>query len=153
MKAEDIIKHLPYGNDFLFVDAIEDVSDTRILGHYQFKENDYFYKAHFKGNPVTPGVILIECMAQIGLVCLGIYLVSKTRQAPFTNSIKIALSSSEVDFFIPVYPKEKVTVTSEIIYFRFNKLKCKVQMYNSNNKLVCKGILSGMMVSKENEST
>lgn len=152
MKVEDIIKNLPYGNDFLFVDAIEKVTDTGISGHYHFKETEYFYKAHFKVNPITPGVILIECMAQIGLVCLGIYLVAKSTDAPFSNSIKIALSSSDVDFYFPVYPREKVTVTSEIIYFRFNKLKCKVQMYNSMNKLVCKGILSGMMVSKENVS-
>ena len=35
----------------------------------------FFYKGHFKENPITPGVLLIETMAQIGVVCLGIYLL------------------------------------------------------------------------------
>jgi 3-hydroxyacyl-[acyl-carrier-protein] dehydratase len=142
----EIIPNLPYGKGFLFVDGIDDVSETGITGHYQFKEDEYFYTSHFKKNPVTPGVILIECMAQIGLVCLGIYMVSKSGKSDLTAKNKIALSSSEIEFLIPVYPKEKVTVTSEMVYFRFNKLKCKVKMINSNNELVCKGILSGMMV-------
>lgn len=148
MTKEDIIPQLPYGKGFLFVDGIDEVSETGIIGQYQFKEDEYFYASHFKDHPVTPGVILIECMAQIGLVCLGIYLVSNTDNKPISDFNKIALSSCEVDFYIPVYPKEKVIVVSEIEYFRFNKLKCKVKMLNSKNELVCKGILSGMILSK-----
>lgn len=148
MTKEDIIPQLPYGKEFLFVDGIDEVSETGITGHYQFKEDEFFYASHFKNNPVTPGVILIECMAQIGLVCFGIYLFSISDNIQVSNANKIALSSSEVEFFIPVYPKEKVTVFSEIEYFRFNKLKCRVKMLNSNNELVCKGILSGMILSK-----
>jgi 3-hydroxyacyl-[acyl-carrier-protein] dehydratase len=146
MTKNEIIPNLPYGKGFLFVDGIDEVSETGITGKYQFKEDEYFYSSHFKENPVTPGVILIECMAQIGLVCLGIYLISKSGTNDLTTKNKIALSSSEIDFLIPVYPKEKVTVVSEIVYFRFNKLKCKVKMINSKNELVCKGILRGMMV-------
>jgi 3-hydroxyacyl-[acyl-carrier-protein] dehydratase len=145
MTKDEIITKLPYGPDFLFVNAIEEVSETGITGHYQFKENEYFYDSHFKENPITPGVILIECMAQIGLVCLGIYLVSKSDKTELTAKNSFGLSSSEIDFLIPVYPKEKVTVVSEVVYFRFNKLKCKVKMLNSKNELVCKGVLSGMM--------
>jgi 3-hydroxyacyl-[acyl-carrier-protein] dehydratase len=146
MTNNEIIAHLPYGTKFLFVDAIEEVSETRIVGQYQFKEDEYFYASHFKENPITPGVILIECMAQIGLVCLGIYLVSKTDKNGLTAKNNVALSSSEIDFLISVYPKEKVTVVSEIVYFRFNKLKCKVKMLNSKSELVCKGTLSGMLI-------
>lgn len=146
MTKEEIIAQLPYGTDFLFVDSIKEVSETGITGQYQFKENEYFYRAHFKENPITPGVILIECMAQIGLVCQGIYLVSKSDKNELTEKSNIALSSSEIDFLIPVYPNEKITVVSEIVYFRFNKLKCKVKMINSKNELVCKGVLSGMIL-------
>jgi 3-hydroxyacyl-[acyl-carrier-protein] dehydratase len=146
MTKNEIIPNLPYGKGFLFVDGIDEVSETGITGNYQFKEDEYFYASHFKENPVTPGVILIECMAQIGLVCLGIYLVSKSGKSDLTANNNIALSSSEIDFLIPVYPKEKVTVVSEMVYFRFNKLKCKVKMMNSKNELVCQGVLSGMLV-------
>ena len=58
---------------------------------------------------------------------------------------QIALTSSQVEFFLPVLPKEKVTVISEKMYFRFHKLKCKVKMFNSKNELVCRGEISGMI--------
>ena len=101
-----------------------------------------FYKGHFKNNPVTPGVILTEVMAQIGVVCLGIFLTNDA----FTKSTAIALTSAEVEFLKPVYPQEKVTVISEKIYFRFGKLKCKIIMRNEKGETVCSGILAGMIV-------
>lgn len=119
------------------------VSSEGITGNYTFKNDAYFYKGHFKNNPVTPGVILTECMAQIGLVCLGIYLLKD--ELSINNNPQIALTSSQIDFFLPVFPGEKVTVISEKEVFRFNKLKCKVKLFNSKNELVCRGLISGMI--------
>lgn len=143
MNKEEIIKLLPYQQPFLFVDALDAVSENGSKGSYTFKEDEYFYKGHFKDNPVTPGVILTEVMAQIGVVCLGIYLVMDELSS--SNYPKIALTSNEIDFFLPVYPKEKVTAISEKVYFRFNKLKCKVKLLNEKNELVCRGVISGMI--------
>ncbi len=143
MNSKEIIKLLPYQKPFLFVDELTMVSDEGITGNYTFKENEYFYKGHFKDNPITPGVILTECMAQIGLVCLGVYIMKDSISTE--NHPKIALTSSNVDFFLPVFPDEKVTVVSEKELFRFNKLKCKVKMLNSKNELVCRGVISGMI--------
>ena len=147
MTKEEILAQLPYGNEFLFVDTLDEVSETRVSGSYTFRVNEVFYNAHFKDFAVTPGVILIECMAQIGLVCLGIYLEREHMQEQSTaSSFQVALAESEVEFLKPVFPKETVTVTSELVYFRFNKLKCKVKMTNSKDEVVCKGVLSGMFL-------
>ncbi len=70
-----IVQQLPYSRPFLFVDELTSVNENGSEGFYTFREDEYFYQGHFKNHPVTPGVILTECMAQIGLVCLGIYLV------------------------------------------------------------------------------
>ena len=91
------------------------ISEKGVEGYYTFKNDDYFYKGHFKDNPITPGVILTEVMAQIGLVCLGIYLLKD--EFCETKKTQIALTSSEVDFLLPVRPKERVKVVSEKIYF------------------------------------
>ena len=147
MKANEIIKILPYKKPFLFVDELIQISETGIIGNYTYLENEFFYEGHFKGNPITPGVILTETMAQIGVVCLGIYLLKD--QISSVNRAQIALTSNEVDFFLPVYPGEKVTVTSELAYFRFNKLKCAVKMMNAQNELVCRGTISGMIIAKK----
>lgn len=143
MKSSEIIALLPYQKPFLFVDGIKDVSENGITGHYTFNEDEFFYKGHFKHNPITPGVILTECMAQIGLVCLGIFLLKDELKK--TNKPQIALTSHQMDFYLPVLPNEKVTIVSKKEVFRFNKLKCKVKMLNENGELVARGIISGML--------
>lgn len=142
MRKEDIIAKLPYSKPFLFVDELLQIDENGVEGCYTFDENMDFYKGHFKDNPITPGVILIEAMAQIGLVCLGIYLLNDT----FNKNTSIALTSTEIEFLKPVFPTEKVRVVSEKIYFRFGKLKCKVMMKNENGDTVCSGTIAGMIV-------
>lgn len=137
----DIVSKLPYSEPFLFVDKIISINENGVEGCFTFNENLDFYKGHFKNNPVTPGVILIETMAQIGLVCLGIFLNGDNDK----NS-SFVLSSTEIEFLKPVLPNEKVTVISEKIYFRFGKLKCKVKMLNINNEVVCDGFISGIKI-------
>ncbi len=140
MNKQEILNKLPYSKPFLFVDDILTINENGVEGTFTFKAEMDFYKGHFKDNPVTPGVILTETMAQIGLVCLGIYLNEG-------KEIKnIGFTSSEVEFLKPVYPNEKVTVISEKVYYRFGKLKCKVKMLNENRKEVCTGVLAGMIL-------
>jgi 3-hydroxyacyl-[acyl-carrier-protein] dehydratase len=143
MNQTQIIHFLPYQKPFLFVDELTDISENGVTGNYTYKENEFFYEGHFKNNPITPGVILTETMAQIGVVCLGIYLL-KDEISP-EKKPQIALTSNQVDFFLSVLPNEKVTVISEKAYFRFNKLKCTVKMLNEKNELVCRGTISGMI--------
>jgi 3-hydroxyacyl-[acyl-carrier-protein] dehydratase len=135
-----ILSKLPYQKPFLFVEELLQINENGAKGTFTFDEKLDFYKGHFKDNPITPGVILIETMAQIGLVCLGIYLTLNE------DVSQIAFSSSDVEFLKPVYPNEKVTVISEKVYFRFGKLKCNVRMMNSKNEEVCSGTLSGIIL-------
>lgn len=148
MRTEEIIAKLPYKKPFLFVDAISEINDNGVVGKFTFKADSEYYEGHFKDFPVTPGVILTECCAQIGLVCLGIYLFKGNVE----NSFKIGLSSSEMEFLKPVFPNETVTVSSELVYFRFNKLKCKVKMHDANGTLVCKGVIAGMFKADTDEA-
>ena len=142
VNTNQILSRLPYSKPFLFVDELVHVDENGAEGRFTFDEDLDFYKGHFNGNPVTPGVILTEVMAQIGLVCLGIYLLDET----FNTETAIGLTSIQIDFLKPVFPNENVTVISEKIYFRFGKLKCKVVMRNEKNEEVCSGIIAGMMV-------
>ena len=68
-----------------------------------------------------------------------------------SKEIELALSSSEVDFYLPVFPGETVKVVSEKLFFRFNKLKCEVRMYDKTEKLICRGKIAGMIKSKLTE--
>lgn len=144
MELNDIIAQLPYSKPFLFVDELLHVDENSITGTYTFTEDLDFYKGHFKNNPVTPGVILTETMAQIGMVCLGIFLLKDDLK----KDTVVAFTSADMQFLKPVYPNEKVTVTSQKLFFRFGKLKCDVVMKNEAGQDVCRGIVAGMITTK-----
>ncbi len=146
MEMANIIAQLPYSEPFLFVGSLESVDEEGVEGSFTFREDHPFYRGHFKGRPVTPGVLLTECCAQVGLACLGIYLTAGQEE----KGALFVLSSSEMEFYVPVYPGEKVRVRSNLHYFRFGKLKCGVRMYNAKDQLVCKGVLAGMQLKKGN---
>jgi 3-hydroxyacyl-[acyl-carrier-protein] dehydratase len=145
MNQDEIMGFLPYTKPFLFVDSIESISDKAVVGTFKFDASLDFYQGHLINFPITPGVILIETMAQIGLVCLGIYL-SKDN---ISITTKVLMSSAKVDFLKPVFPNEKVTVFSELEYFRFQKLRCKVKMENEDREVVCQGIIDGFIINSQ----
>jgi 3-hydroxyacyl-[acyl-carrier-protein] dehydratase len=112
----------------------------------------FFYADHFPGNPVTPGAILTEIMVQIGLVALGIYLITGG-EAPADDPAGAAapgnifplLSSANVEFYKMALPGQRLTVTSKKEYFRFDKLKCQVEMQDAAGERIAKGIFSGFL--------
>lgn len=147
MTLNEIVALLPYSPPFLFVDELEEVNDNGVRGSYTFKPTEFFYEGHFKNMPITPGVILTETMGQIGAVCLGIYLLRE--EILVKGMPEIALTSYETTFYAPVFPGEKVTVMSQKEYFRFSKLKCKVEMRNSEGKIICSGMIAGVIKNRK----
>lgn len=144
MTAKEILENLPYDDPFLFVDEITFLSQEEIKGKFFYSKSLDFYKGHFKHHPITPGVILIETMAQIGLVCFGMYLLGKIENYK-KNTVNLGMTSSSINFLRPVYPEETVEVHAQLIYFRYGKLKCNVSMRNEKALLVSEGNISGML--------
>jgi len=72
---EKILHAVPQQPPFRFIDDVLALDEHRIVGTYRFREDEYFYQGHFPGHPVTPGVILLETMAQTGVVAFGIHLL------------------------------------------------------------------------------
>lgn len=142
-----ILNHLPYKSSFRFVDNISHLNENEVVGDFTLKEDAFFYEDHFAGNPITPGVIITEIMAQIGLVVIGIFLILKDTDLNFEEDQDLfpLLTSTDVSFFKMVLPGQKVTVTSKKQYFRFGKLKCYVEMLDSAGELVAKGMFSGII--------
>ena len=139
---KNILDRLPYQKPFLFVDQLLSITADGVVGTFTFDASLDFYKGHFKDHPVTPGVILTEVMAQIGVVCLGIYLMDAD-----SEGLAVAMTSTEIEFLKPVFPGETVTVTSKKQYFRFGKLKCSVEMTNGKGEQVCSGVIAGLIIA------
>lgn len=147
---QEILGLLPYKSSFRFVDDITAVDENGVTGHYTLREHSFFYEDHFPNNPVTPGVIVTEIMAQIGLVVLGIYLLINNNgkhHAAADETVFPLLTSTEVSFFKRVLPGEKVIVVSKKQYFRFDKLKCYIEMTNEAGELIARGTFAGMIKS------
>ena len=142
MDYADIISLLPYKKPFLFVDELLELNEEGAVGRYHVREDEYFFEGHFPGNPVVPGVILTEIMAQVGLVSLGLFLTAEEDR----GSVRPAFSSASVDFLSMALPNDVLEITSKKIYFRFGKLKCSVSCKKSDGTIVAKGELSGMIV-------
>ena len=69
--AQEIMNIIPHRYPFLLVDTIEELEPgVRALGKKCVSVNEPFFQGHFPGNPVMPGVLIIEALAQVGAVAM-----------------------------------------------------------------------------------
>ena len=110
LSIKNIKELIPHRDPFLFVDKCE----VLIPGKYGkseklFSENEYFFKGHFPDNPIVPGVIIIEAMAQTA----GIVVSYKLRE--FKEKSVLFMSVNKAKFRKPIRPDEKVSFEVKFI--------------------------------------
>jgi 3-hydroxyacyl-[acyl-carrier-protein] dehydratase len=147
-----ILNAVPQQHPFRFIDDILELDEEYIVGAYRFREDEYFYRGHFPGRPITPGVILMETMAQTGVVAFGIYLTllqSKGMTEDVQEVLTLFTLADGVEFTGIVNPGERVIIRGRKIYFRRGNLRAKITMERENGEIVCSGVLAGMGVPEE----
>ena len=138
-----VLEVMPQKPPFLFIDEITEITDRTISGYYVFKKDEYFYTGHFPGNPITPGVILIETLAQFSVVALSRYINMLEGRG---NEGLSYFTDCEVEFGAVVLPETKVTISAEMVFFRRGKLKCNARMELEDGTIAASGTLAGMEV-------
>lgn len=140
---------LPQQPPFLFIDEYLELDENHCLAKYTFKEDECFFKGHFPGNPVVPGVILIEAMAQAGVVSIGIFNLAKKHDLPLAEVKKHRLAMftkvGEVEFLESVKPNDTIYIECVQKFYRFNKSETDGKIFrlaDGERKTVCthKGI-------------
>ena len=148
--VKQVLELIPQQPPFRFIDDILMIDDGKITAVYLFREDEPFYKGHFPGNPITPGAILIETMAQASVVAMGIYqLLSQGVSVKELKQMTTLFSFADtIEFTGIVRPGEQVIVHGEIIYLRKGNLKTRARIERENGEAVCLGVLTGTGVKK-----
>ena len=148
LSKEQVLALVPQQEPFRFIDEITELDEDHIVANYTFSAEADFYRGHFPGNPITPGVILTETMAQAGVVAFGIYLYALETSLPEVNKMLTIFTDANVDFTGTVLPGDRVTTTGRVKFFRRKKLRAAVEMKLDDGTIVCSGELSGMGVPR-----
>ena len=111
---QDIIKLLPHRYPFLLVDRITEIElGKSVVGYKNVTANEHFFQGHFPGNPIMPGVLIIEAMAQVGGV-LARLTISGAQDRENTDAVYF-MSIDKVKFRRPVVPGDQIRFQLEAL--------------------------------------
>ena len=112
MNKSQIEEIIPHRDPFLLIDEIVELEPgKRVVAKKYLKEDEFWFKGHFPGNPVQPGVLTIEMLAQAGAVCVLSMPQYKGRTAYFARI-------NNVKFTRVVKPGETLTLEVELVKLR-----------------------------------
>ncbi len=110
LNTEEIKNLIPHRDPFLFVDTCEIIiPGEHAKSEKLFSANEYFFKGHFPGNPIVPGVIIVEAMAQTA----GIVVSYKLKE--FKDKSVLFMSVNKAKFRKPIFPDEIVSFEVKFI--------------------------------------
>ncbi|MGB4958625.1 MAG: 3-hydroxyacyl-ACP dehydratase FabZ, partial [Saprospiraceae bacterium] len=146
MTSEDIKKYLPHRYPFLLVDKVIEISSTHIVGIKNITFNEGFFQGHFPGNPIFPGVLQMEALAQTGGI-LALTTVSDGEGQWDTYFLKM----DNVKFKAKVKPGDTLVLKMELISpIRRGIIQMMGTAY-VGNKLVSEGELTAQIIKRADD--
>ena len=110
----EILRRIPHRYPFLLIDRAEDYrANESIVGIKCVSVNEPFFAGHFPGNPVMPGVLILEAIAQTGGV-----LMSKSLDVDVSTKVIMFMTVDEVRFRHPVRPGDVLRMHVEVLRVR-----------------------------------
>jgi 3-hydroxyacyl-[acyl-carrier-protein] dehydratase len=143
----EVLEHLPQREPFRFVDRILEIDAEHVVAEYRWRPEADFYRGHFPGRPLTPGVLLVECMAQAGVAALAIFLLAGEAGCRLEDYLTV-FTEANVEFRGMVEPGSRVRILAHKVYFRHRKLCAEVAMELEDGTVVCSGVLAGLAVKR-----
>ncbi len=134
LNIEEIQKILPHRYPMLLVDRIVEMSDKRIIGIKNVTFNEPFFQGHFPGNPIMPGVLIVEAMAQCGGVLALGAIADRERKVVLFTSI------DDCRFRVQVTPGDQLRLELDILRQRGSVIKMQGQAY-VGDRLVAQAVL------------
>jgi 3-hydroxyacyl-[acyl-carrier-protein] dehydratase len=139
----EILRRIPHRYPFLLVDRAEDyLAHKSIVGIKCVTMNEPYFLGHFPGNPVMPGVLIVEALAQTGAV-----LMSKSLNADVEGKTIMFMSLDNVRFRAPVRPGDVLRMTVDVIRARDVVFKFRGQAF-VGDKLAAQAEFAAMVVEQ-----
>ena len=120
MNQEEIKQILPHRDNMLLVERAELTGENEAKGYYTIKGDEFFLKGHFPGNPIMPGVLITEALAQVGAVMLLSMPENRGKLGVFTgiNNFK---------FRRQVVPGDTLELHADLVTYRHGMGKANVK--------------------------
>jgi len=142
LNTEEIKKLIPHRKPFLFIEECKIIEKGKIGESYRtFGVNEYFFEGHFPKNPIVPGVVIVEAMAQTAGVVVSQNLSKNNDQSVLFMSI------NKAKFRKPVLPNYKIIFYVEMLNNIKNVYKFLGKAYH-NETIVAESEFSAMITSK-----
>jgi len=116
LDINSIQKILPHRYPFLLVDRMVEVTEKRVIGIKNVTINEPFFQGHFPGNPIMPGVLIIEAMAQVG----GVGALSMKANL---GKIAFFVSIDNARFRKPVVPGDVLRLEVDLLKMKLGMMK------------------------------
>ena len=142
LRSNEINNLIPHRPPFLFIDECEILEKGKKgIASRVFKDDEYFFQGHFPGNPIVPGVIIVEALAQTAGVIVSASLTEYNEKSVLFTSI------NKVKFRKPVLPNEKIIFEVNFINSVKNIYKF-LGIASKENILVSEAEFSAMITYK-----
>lgn len=129
---KDIKEFLPHRSPFLFIDKVLSIDGDTIIAVKTFKENEEYLKGHFPGNPIVPGVLIIESMAQAA----GI-IASQRLDNPNKTDIFYLARVVDIRFRASTLPGDSMVIKAKVL-----------RRFGSSVKVCTEGIVKDKIVAE-----
>ena len=142
LDIRQIMRILPHRYPFLMIDrVVEMVGDEKAVGVKNVSINEPFFQGHYPGEPIMPGVMILEAMAQLSGLLLS-------RRLEHTGKVAYLLSMDRAKMRRPVRPGDQLIVEAEAIHVRTRTGHCKCRAY-AGGELAAEAEIKFMLVDKE----
>ena len=144
----EVMRRIPHRYPFLLVDRAEDyVPHASITGIKNVTHNEPFFQGHFPGNPVMPGVLIVEALAQTGAV-----LMSKSLDADVKTKTIFFMSVDGARFRKPVRPGDQLRMSVVVLKHRGGLFKFRGEAF-TDGKLAAEAEFMAMVVTVDQPAT